>query len=100
LHHGNELELKRCAENDCSLCAQLVMGFDRLTNYGQLTSYKYKNKGAKITGGLALLRIGDVGLHGDYYDKDPLKLSLWIPSTARDYDFAYYVDLSLSPKQG
>jgi hypothetical protein len=101
LRHGNELELKMCAENDCSLCAQFVLGFDRLTLWERLRPYKYGRKQAKITEGLASLRVDDDSRDGDYYDKGLLTLSLLIPSTRSNGTcLAYYVHLSLSPKQG
>jgi hypothetical protein len=102
LHHGNELELNVCAENDCSLCTQFVLGFDRLSHCARLTHKSIREKGPEKTEGLVSLGIDNSSTNG-HYDKGPLQLSLLIPldaSTTSDSDLSYSVDLSLSPKQG
>jgi hypothetical protein len=101
LHHGNEFELKMCAENDCSLCAQFMLG-----SVGDSYPERLKiceRKGLKAMEGLAELRVDDNSRgNGVYYDEGPLQLSLWIPSSDGNVlrTRTYYVNLSLSPKQG
>jgi hypothetical protein len=38
-HYSDELELKTSAENDCSLCAQFVLGFDRISDWYNQVPY-------------------------------------------------------------